>query len=322
MTDAFRFVDNTTQLSADNLNYVLDKGKTNLVKNSAFLSWLQGTSVAPDGFSWDDGDGTIARESTQHFFGNYCTKVSKATGDSAASYLYCECFPIIKGLAKSNWFTVSLYVKTSEANMVRVGLNDGVSTTMSDYASTGSDFTRISVSKQFSASATRCQGIIECAIPSSATADAYVDALQIEMGAALTPYSPNATDYAMFAAGYEDTSAYTHCQGGIRVIPFKTSWACTSTNTVESGTYTYDQTSPDNRPGTTWAVLAMCYSAGTGGPAPQDVVVTAHTLASNGFNLKLRAIDGTNFGAAGTIQVRGIAIGFGWYDYLSVWGAS
>lgn len=169
-------------------------GLSNFLRNGSFELWGNGTSVAPEGFTFAGAGGTIARESTTFKHGLYSAKIIRA---GANCFLYNATAHLPVGITyyKGRVVTLSAWVYASVASVARLILSDGVGSSYSSYHTGNSTWQLLSVTRTINASATKIQP--ECTVDTS-NATCYFDGMMCVEGSSIFASTPNPnTDYVV-----------------------------------------------------------------------------------------------------------------------------
>lgn len=145
--------------NADDVDGVQYRGCPNMVFNANFAHWHNGTTSAPDGWTLNGSGATIARSTTFASFGAYVAQVTRVGADATLTYdiPYQLAKQLIDDLA-----TVAIKVRCTAtvASRVRVGINDGTSTTYSSYHSGDGEPEDLEVSVTLTADASKVQIVL------------------------------------------------------------------------------------------------------------------------------------------------------------------
>lgn len=126
-----------------------EETNNDLLTNGNFENWSAGTTVAPDNWTAAGGGMSVARESTIVKTGTYSAKVTRAGTD-------CDINQIITSdIYAGRTMTFGAWVYATVADRGRLILNDGVDSTISSNHTGDSTWQFLTVTKTFSAAATR-----------------------------------------------------------------------------------------------------------------------------------------------------------------------
>ena len=120
---------------ADDIDEVLISQSPNMLHNEAFEYWQNGSALAPDGWTLAGSGATVARASTG-IASPYAATVTRASADAT---LYQDVPPsLVQYLTRSTSAPLPVvafgaWVTSSTANIARVGVYNGSSTTWSSY---------------------------------------------------------------------------------------------------------------------------------------------------------------------------------------------
>lgn len=145
--------------NADDVDGVQYRPSPNMIFNADFSHWHSGTTTAPDGWTLAGSSATIARSTTFASFGSYVAQVTRSGADATltSDLPYQLAKQLIDDLA-----TVAIKVRctASAASRVRVGINDGTTTTYSDYHSGDGEPEDLTVSVTLTAAASKVQTVL------------------------------------------------------------------------------------------------------------------------------------------------------------------
>ena len=135
------------------------RASPNLIDNEDFARWHNGTTSAPDGWTLAGSGATIARGATFPSYGAYTAQVTRVANDATLTQdvPYYLAKQLIDDLA-----TVAIKVRCTAtvASRVRVGINNGVSTTYSSYHSGDGEPEDLTASLTLTAAASRVQIVL------------------------------------------------------------------------------------------------------------------------------------------------------------------
>lgn len=313
MAGRFYFIDNSTQLNAANLNKLAYSSVVNLLKNSYFETWSEGTSAEPDGWNFNNAGGycAIAQDSTKDEWGTYTARLLRTAGGGAARLEQ----DINNILAPGQTYTVVVRCNCNLANTARAFIYDDQSTYQySDYHTGGGSMETLSVTATIDASATTMRVGVILASTNSTT---YVDGIALYRGNVGPEYVHNPADQAATCNGYDTNGTFTNAPGGIRVVPFIMTGTLAGGALQETETFTLahgcekilhacaDVLSLTTDDPDEFSVNCDNYGGG-GGETTFDVTVYKHTAGNI---------------AGGNYEVRGHYITIGWDNYAEVFGA-
>ena len=131
----------------------------NLIQNADFEQWHSGTTSAPDGWTLAGAAGTIARSTTFASYGSYTAQVTRAGTDVTLTQIvpYQVSKQMIDDLAV---VAIKVRCRATVASRVRVGINDGTTTTYSSYHSGDSEPEDLTASVTLTAAASRVQIVL------------------------------------------------------------------------------------------------------------------------------------------------------------------
>ena len=287
-----------------------DSHPQNLARNSAFLSWSQGSSVRPDCWYFEANDGVISQESTITYrrWGKYSAKISKDTTDSGVSRLYHNMETLgINALMDELYYTFSISLKCSTADFVRVFYYDGSSYTYTEYHSGGGGWETLVLSLEHTSGATDFQIGIECAIPSGAAAIAYADCAMFTKGLIAWAWEENALDRGVICQDWDEDGTDKRLAGCLRIIPFEKTGTTTggaATETAASMVLLYGCRQIID-------VSLNLYSFATN---PELYQVWANNFSTTGFDIILGRTDGSNIVASQAWTITGHILAIGWDD--------
>lgn len=142
----------------------------NLLSNGDFESWTGGTAVPPDGWTLT-GTGSVARTATSKI----CTYAAEVTYSQTDSYLEQEltCYDHLQGLHVS----FSCWVRATVADRVRLGIDDGVGQSFSEYHPGDSTFIFLTVTRLVDTAATKLE--VRCQVDTAATSGIFDGAILV-----------------------------------------------------------------------------------------------------------------------------------------------
>jgi len=120
----------------------------NLLYNTEFERWENGTAIAPTGWTLGGVGATIARDAVNQRKGTYCAAVTRAGADTTLAQNIIP-FEHLKG----RQVTAACWVKASVASRAMISINDGVGQNTSIYHTGSGSYELMTVSKKVSAAA-------------------------------------------------------------------------------------------------------------------------------------------------------------------------
>lgn len=307
-----KFVANTTELSAAELNKLIDRSCENVCRNSSFESWTNGagpsTSANPDAWVFQSGGAgaTIEKDTLsgtgRQMSGDYCAKVNIASA-GGVSYLYQEFTPLLSENLNGRWFSASMKLQCITAtDKVRLYIDDGMTKEYSSYA--GPTLQTLTVKRQLDGSATKLIVGVEFL---DGTYSAYVDDALIVEGQMVPKYVLGPPDQCVISKYFDSNGVAAKLDGSCQIVAFKIVVADPSGITA-TASYTKSYTLKNQCNSILFADASM-YSMGT--TAPEDVNVTCNNYATSGFDIVMKKLSGS-FTANEAYEIRGFYIAAGY----------
>jgi hypothetical protein len=318
MATPFTFTDNSTTFRATNMNQVIERNDVNLLRNSAFESWLGGTSVAPDGWSLaGGGGGSIARAtgtvaSGRYGAGEYCAHVTKLSGDAGTDRLEQDLSYIYGQHVANEWFCLSALCHNPDSSTAsRLYMYDGTQYFYSSYM-TGS-WAVVSVCGQFDAAADELKAGVECARGGS-TYNTYVNDIMLVRGQVAPKYTMNPADQAMLGYYYDNDGTFTMGMGGMRIVPW-----------IKTGTFGGGSPTEIETITLVHGCSAILFAHGepyliNAADPNGDILAKCHSYTTTSFQCEVCDTGGTNLPNQ-AYELRGFAILAGWDNAAEVFGA-
>jgi hypothetical protein len=210
----------------------------NLLKNSDFEDWNAGTTSSPDGWAATLGAGaSVAREATIVKSGSYSCKL---VANNATDNVYATASYKTITYWKGRTVTLAVWVYCDTASCVKIGINDGVGETYSDFHTGGSGWELLKVTRTLSASATQ---ILVYGAYASKAGTIYIDAATLNEGSnqfAYAPFTPEETllsDYSLLStivgwASFTSKKIYVKKIGKTVIVQFYISGTSNASGTT------------------------------------------------------------------------------------------
>lgn len=145
--------------SDKDIDLVMLRSSENMLDNEDFGKWQLGTALAPDSWTLAGTGAAVVRATTFASRGPYTAQLTRVSNDATLTQTvpYVNARELIEGL---DAVAISVDVQTATAAAIRVGINDGVDTTWSDYHSGDGEVETLTATRTLTAAASRIQSVL------------------------------------------------------------------------------------------------------------------------------------------------------------------